>query len=615
MAFEKVSKSPVKDRQTVESSSGFTSRPFTPLVKQPTQIPTVQLSNSDRTGQQQEFVNNDFETNRLTTLPEIPIFPPHYNREPQRIQRKLIIGQTGDKYEQEADRVAHQVVQRTPIPSQSVSMSQPKSEFAQRMKGKVLQRSDSSGQIEMQTNKFGLMQEPKVPFIQGEGLNQDQNISQTQPKVIQRITDTEARENLSEDWLEYYDAWLEMRGAESEESLDLLLGPLTIEELKSKLREYEDRQINEDEPEDKWNQFLPDIIPFATVVDNLLANSQDFGEYIQQRQAEGVNSADNVSVLGESDFLEAFVNELKLKYQHDGEVAEFSEEVNNRLNELSSANDNSFDSYFKINVAMLREADTSNGFTSFFGGTNRTIYLRKSTFDNVTETYVHELMHRYSSLNFLQLGASINEGLTDLFMQKLLQSLGFSIVTESYATQVKLVEKLIEIFFDNDSTMFKQAYFQGNTQPVISRISMGLQPEQYDILINGSDVQEQITILQEMDGEQESDEEIEESEIDDLTSEEGEQEADEQIEAEASQTHEPTSEEGEQEADEQIEAEASQTHEPTSEGGEQDADEQIEAPRPAKRKRNEEQDEEDEADIKSLRHSLKHLKRETSKTE
>lgn len=59
------------------------------------------------------------------------------------IQPKLAIGQPGDKYEQEADAIAHQVVQKIhePMTSQSMDASQSHSEFVQRMRTNAVQHS------------------------------------------------------------------------------------------------------------------------------------------------------------------------------------------------------------------------------------------------------------------------------------------------------------------------------------------------------------------------------------------------------------------------------------------------------------------------------------------
>ena len=546
----------------------------------------MQLSSSDQTGQQQEFVNKDLETNRRTNLLEIPIFPPHYNREPQRIQRKLIIGQAGDNYEQEADRVAHQFVQRTPIPSQSVSMSQPKSEFAQRMKGKVLQRAAFSEQIEMQTNKFGLMQEPKVPFIEGEGLHQDQKISQTQPKVIQRTTDTEVREELLDDenhlTVENYENWLRSCGAGTEELLrDILLDPLTIDDVNEKLEYYEMR-LDEQEEEGKWEEFIPDRTAIALQWDTALVNSPTFGQYIQPRQQEGVNSYDNIHVVEENDFIEIYAWECLQNYNENGDSSILDDDAKEQIQAFreEGKDDDFLFSYFKVKAAQA-DGEELSGFSSLFD--EKAIYLRKSMSGNPRELYLHEIIHRYSKTALSNyLGSSINEGVTEIFMRLLLAENNITAMDRSYQDEVDMVQKLINILFNGDLTLILDAYFNGNVEPVLAHIENHTSEDQYEILVEGNDTKEKMITLEQI---------------------------------EASQTHEPTSEESEQEDDEQIEAEASQTHEPTSEGGEQEGDEQIEASPTAKRKRNEEQEEEDEAEIESLRHASKYRRIEKSKTD
>lgn len=554
MAFEKVSKSSLKNSQTEQSSSGLTSRPFAPPAKQVTQIPTVQLSSSDQTGQQQEVVNNDLKTNRRTNLVGIPIFPPHSNRESPRIQPKLTIGHTGDNYEEEANRVTVRVVQDLNIiPSQSVSISQPKSEFAS---SQVLQRAASNGQIEMQTDEFGLMQERKVPFIEGEGLYKDHKISQTQPKMIQRTTDTEVREELLDDedhlTVENYENWLRSCGAGTEESLrDILLDPLTIDDVNEKLEYYEMR-LDEQEEEGKWEEFIPDRTAIALQWDTALVNSPTFGQYIQPRQQERVNSYDNIHVVEENHFIEIYAWECLQNYNENGDSSILDDHAKEQIQAFreEGKDDDFLFSYFKVKAAQA-DGEELSGFSSLFD--EKAIYLRKSMPGNPRELYLHEIIHRYSKTALSNyLGSSINEGITEIFMRLLLAENNITAMDRSYQDEVNMVNKLITVFFNGDLTLILDAYFNGNVEPVLAHIENHTSEDQYKILVEGDDTEQKMITL------------------------------------------------------EQIEA--SQTNEPTSEESEQEADEQIEVPRRGKRKREEEEEEEDQDEIESQKHAPKYRK-------
>ncbi|WP_392530488.1 DUF4157 domain-containing protein [Nostoc sp. C117] len=146
MTFQKIPKSAAKDAKTIETTSQLTSRPFALTTKQTIPAPTPE---------QHQEQTKELEIQRKTNLLEIPdLMAAPKTKLPQVIQPKLTIGKAGDKYEQEADTVARQVVQRlhAPIPSQTPDISQPKSEFVQRMKAKRYQQSRGHQQAGISAN-------------------------------------------------------------------------------------------------------------------------------------------------------------------------------------------------------------------------------------------------------------------------------------------------------------------------------------------------------------------------------------------------------------------------------------------------------------------------------
>ncbi|MBH8575833.1 DUF4157 domain-containing protein [Nostocaceae cyanobacterium CENA369] len=95
----------------------------------------------------------DLQTKSATTetsddLANISIFPPGYEPPPPpRLQMKLTIGQPGDKYEQEADKVAADVVQQINAP-QSVSVQPQKQPEEEELRKKpIVQRLSDEGEM------------------------------------------------------------------------------------------------------------------------------------------------------------------------------------------------------------------------------------------------------------------------------------------------------------------------------------------------------------------------------------------------------------------------------------------------------------------------------------
>ncbi|AFY43816.1 DUF4157 domain-containing protein [Nostoc sp. PCC 7107] len=99
-------------KQAADSS---TSNPFAPRPFKVESLPEPDL-NQNTEIQKQELSSES----GLSRLSHIPIFPPGYQPPPPpRVQMKLNIGEPGDKYEQEAERVAPDVVQQINAPLQA----------------------------------------------------------------------------------------------------------------------------------------------------------------------------------------------------------------------------------------------------------------------------------------------------------------------------------------------------------------------------------------------------------------------------------------------------------------------------------------------------------------
>ncbi|MBN3923788.1 DUF4157 domain-containing protein [Nostoc sp. NMS4] len=172
MTFQKIQKTAFTKTE-IPTTSQFTLRPFAAIIQPPILTPLQQSEQTKGLVQ------------RKTNLLPIPLM-----RLPKKvIQAKLTIGETGDEYEQEAETVARQVVQRlhTPMPKQTLSM-------IQSMKGNTLlqrclqqaslrdaTRTPTHGhQSEILTNKTNLLKRPAVGTK-----GQSQMMSQVQP-ILQR---------------------------------------------------------------------------------------------------------------------------------------------------------------------------------------------------------------------------------------------------------------------------------------------------------------------------------------------------------------------------------------------------------------------------------------------
>ena len=104
---------------------------------------------------------------------------------PPRIQPKLTIGEPGDKYEQEADKTAAEVVQRlhAPVPSYGRDISQPESQFAQRMKANLVQRSNPVQRQGIPNGENKLMKKLDVSALQREVMAEEEKELQMKPTL------------------------------------------------------------------------------------------------------------------------------------------------------------------------------------------------------------------------------------------------------------------------------------------------------------------------------------------------------------------------------------------------------------------------------------------------
>ncbi|MBN3925302.1 DUF4157 domain-containing protein [Nostoc sp. NMS4] len=146
MIFQRIQKTASTKTET-PTTSRFISRPFAPIIQPPT--PTLL--------QQQEQTERLLQ--RKTNFLPIPFMPP-----PKKvIQAKLTIGEPGDEYEQEADTVARQVVQRLHAPM-STKIRQPMEQaFGSDFSGVKVHTDAQSDQLNA---KSGLVQRKTETVIQ-----------------------------------------------------------------------------------------------------------------------------------------------------------------------------------------------------------------------------------------------------------------------------------------------------------------------------------------------------------------------------------------------------------------------------------------------------------------
>ncbi|MBN3925142.1 hypothetical protein [Nostoc sp. NMS4] len=132
MAFQRINRLACKQGETPTNSSSYlTPKPFAPIIQHPT--PDVHQQSQQTKGLVQ----------RKTNLLEIP----GLMASPKKVvQTKLIIGNPGDRYEQEADSTAHQVVQRIHQPQ-----------------GEKLQRESVVEEDELQMKAQGSIQRESLP--------------------------------------------------------------------------------------------------------------------------------------------------------------------------------------------------------------------------------------------------------------------------------------------------------------------------------------------------------------------------------------------------------------------------------------------------------------------
>ncbi|MEP0755211.1 DUF4157 domain-containing protein [Trichocoleus sp. Lan] len=162
---------------SAQVKSQFQSRPFAVQAKpqdQETPDLQAQLESAQRFGH--DFANISIQNPGSPT--------------PSRIQPKLTIGAPGDKYEQEADKTAAEVVQRlhAPVPSYGRDFSQPESEFVQRMKAGTVQNSNLTHQQEIPNRENRLMRKLDVSVLQREVMPEEDKELQMKP-MVQRKSD------------------------------------------------------------------------------------------------------------------------------------------------------------------------------------------------------------------------------------------------------------------------------------------------------------------------------------------------------------------------------------------------------------------------------------------
>ncbi|MEH2391556.1 MAG: hypothetical protein V7K21_07700 [Nostoc sp.] len=134
-----------ENAQTPNATPQLTSRPFAPISKQTTS-PIAHRQQEQTEGLVQRKTNL-LEISGLTAAPK------------NLVQAKLRIGQSGDKYEQEADALVPQVVQRLhmPTPGANTDMRNQYKSASQRMKDNILLQRSPKHQPEIPTPKTNLL--------------------------------------------------------------------------------------------------------------------------------------------------------------------------------------------------------------------------------------------------------------------------------------------------------------------------------------------------------------------------------------------------------------------------------------------------------------------------
>ncbi len=158
---------------SVPVNSQFQPRPF-PVQEKPQTHETpdlqAQLESAQRFGH--NFANISISAPNSSTPPPI--------------QPKLTIGEPGDKYEQEADKTAAEVVQRlhAPMPSYGRDLSQPESKLAQTIKAGMVQNSNSIHQQGIPNHQNKLMRKLDVPTLQREVMPEEEEEKELQMKPM-----------------------------------------------------------------------------------------------------------------------------------------------------------------------------------------------------------------------------------------------------------------------------------------------------------------------------------------------------------------------------------------------------------------------------------------------
>ncbi|MBN3922517.1 hypothetical protein [Nostoc sp. NMS4] len=171
MTFQRIQKMASTKSET-PTTSHLSSRPFAPIIQHP--IPTPHQQPEQTKGLVQ----------RKKNLLEIPLMPP-----PKKvIQAKLTIGEPGDKYEQSADAIARQVVQR---------IHQPQSDKLQREflpeEEKLQAQLDTNTISPEKIQKFKLQNKLLVQrLVSNGGMTAAPNLSASSDGVIQRDEEVDA---------------------------------------------------------------------------------------------------------------------------------------------------------------------------------------------------------------------------------------------------------------------------------------------------------------------------------------------------------------------------------------------------------------------------------------
>ena len=269
--------------------------------------------------------------------------------------------------------------------------------------------------------------------------------------VVQRVTLKEAFNAFKSDLtqLATFSNWIQARAGDKLDDWVYLLSCLTLEQLEKTLALYAERAKGEEALklltiEDLINQGGDLGKPPDEQVDVLMLSSPHIGEFIAQRQAQGINVAGQVVALDDSAFAERHWQEFLHENQHLNMSP--SQKATMKLREMA-------------------KVDRVDGFQANSDGK---IYMRPTRMG--LRVAVHEGVHKYGGHVFEELlGHPLNEGATDYIAILVCAQVGAEIAPEYYPTEKKLLIDLLSVLKISDQKLFA-AYFNDEVAPFVNAL-------------------------------------------------------------------------------------------------------------------------------------------------